>query len=346
MNSNGIYIYGIVPNFYPLEQFFELEKMGLSAISFQNISAIVSESVVRSLDNLSQESLGQILVHHQRTIEKLMELGFTMILPMRLATIVNSKQEVWNMLDTGYELIIDTMKKIENMIEIDIVATWDDISDVLDEVSVLPEIVILKESLQNKEGGPTQTDLMEIGFMVKQKVDAKKDEMQQAIYDELSSLFAAKKKHEVMNDQMVTNTAFLLNRKYSTQFENVIERLDEKWNGYLNFKLVGPLPCYSFFTLELTTMDFEQVEKAKDLLGLPNVASEIEIRKAFHDKVKLAHPDTNHGDNHNGDFNTVNLAHQTLLNYLSVAKRKSHDEKISLVKSEENQNLIMLKIRE
>jgi len=346
MKNNGIYIYGIVPNFYPLEQFISLEKMGLSAISCQNISAIVSDSVVRSLDNLSRESLAQMLVHHQRTIEKLMEQGFSMVLPMRLATIVDSKQDAWNILDSGYELIIETFKKIENMIEIDIVATYDDLSDVLEEVSVKPEIVSFKESLQKKEGGPTQSDLMEIGFMVKQHIDLKKEETQVAIYEALSELFVGKKKHEVMNDQMVTNTAFLLKRKDYPQFETVIEQLDEKWNGFINFKMVGPLPCYSFFTLEVKTLDFEQVEKARSLLDLPIVASEIEIRKAFLEKVKLAHPDKSEGDNNNGEFNTVKQAHQTLLGYLAMVKRKSLDERVPLVRNEENQNLIMLKIRE
>lgn len=346
MKTNGIYIYGIVPGFYPTEQFQYLEKMGLSAISYQNILAITGQSVVRSLENLSRESLAQMLVHHQQTIEKLMEYGFKMIIPMRLATIVETRQEVKNMLQSGYELIIDIFGKTENMIEMDVVATYDDISDVIDEVSALPEIKDFKESLLKKEGGPDQNDLMKIGFLIKQNIDAKKEVLQQKIFESLTGLFVNMKKHEVMNDQMIINTAFLLKSSDKDSFEQVIESLDEKWNGFVNFKLVGPLPCYSFSTLELTDVDILKVEYARDLLGLPAAATELQIKKAFYDKVKTAHPDVNPGTNNHENFDALHQAYKELLSYISIMKNRIHDELIPLIRNSENENLIILKIRD
>lgn len=346
MKTSGIYIYGLVPNFYPTEQFHHLEKMGLSAISFQNILAITGQSVVRTLENLSRESLAQILVHHQQTIEKLMESGFKMIIPMRLATIVETKQEVKNMLQSGYELIMDTFGKIDNMIEMDVVATYDDLTDVIEEVSLLPEIKNYKESLLNKEGGPGQADLMKIGFLIKQHVDAKKEELQRKIFESLNGLFVNAKKHEVMNDQMITNTAFLLKSSDKDNFERVIDNLDENWNGFVNFKLVGPLPCYSFSTLELNDVDIFKVESARDLLGLPEAATELQIKKAYYDKAKSTHPDAGTGTGSHENFDALHHAYKELLSYISVMKNRFHDEMIPLVRSSENENLIILNIRD
>ena len=39
MTTKGIYIYGIIPNFYSADMFRSLEKAGVYAIPFQNISA-------------------------------------------------------------------------------------------------------------------------------------------------------------------------------------------------------------------------------------------------------------------------------------------------------------------
>ena len=43
MTTKGIYIYGIIPNFYSAEMFRSLENFGIYTINYQNISAIVSE---------------------------------------------------------------------------------------------------------------------------------------------------------------------------------------------------------------------------------------------------------------------------------------------------------------
>ena len=123
--KKGIYIYGIVPNFYATTQFQSLENSGVYTISFDNISAIVSDRESNQLDFSDKESLGHLLVHHQKTIETLMGKGFAMLIPMRLGTIVSTKNEVIKILSTGYELIFNTLKKIEFLSEIDLAVTWD-----------------------------------------------------------------------------------------------------------------------------------------------------------------------------------------------------------------------------
>ena len=140
MTTKGIYIYGIVPNFYGTEQFRSIENSGVYVISFLNISAIVSDRDTTHLDFLDRESLAHILVHHQKTIEGLMEKGFNMIIPMKLGTIMHSKEEVIDILATGHDLIIATLKKIEYLAEIDspldeLFPAFDDAVDVDEEDS-------------------------------------------------------------------------------------------------------------------------------------------------------------------------------------------------------------------
>jgi hypothetical protein len=166
------------------------------------------------------------------------------------------------------------------------------------------------------------------------------------ILDALSSFTIDIKMHEVMNDQMVTNSAFLIDRNKKEKFEQVIDQLDEKYKGLLNFKLVGPLPCYSFYTIEVKELNPDHVAQAKTELGLREETSETEIKKAYLEKARLFHPDAHLDNVDEKNFNRINKAYHTLLDYSTAAKQSSKDNLISLVKEKVKENLILVKIKE
>jgi hypothetical protein len=240
----------------------ENSSAGIYVISFQNISAIVSDGESTDIDYSDRETLGHLLVHHQKTIEDIMEKGFNMLIPMRLATIVISKEEVIKILANGHDLIIDTLNKIECLTEIDLVVTWADFSNPLNEIASHPEIIEMREDIMKKTGTLSQIDQMKVGMLVQEKLKEKNTKVELNILDSLASISFDVKTHEVMNDKMVTNSAFLINRNKNEKFEQVIDQLDEEYKGLLNFKLVGPLPCYSFYTIEVKELDQENAAQA------------------------------------------------------------------------------------
>ena len=346
MATKGICIYGIVPNFYDSAIFRSLENSEVYVISFQAISAIVSDRENTQLGSLDRESLAHVLVHHQQTIEELQSKGFTMIIPMRLGTIVSSKEEVIKILTNGYDVIMDTLKKIEYLTEIDLAATWNDFPGILANIAADSDIKSMKENLLKKDDVITQVDQYKMGLLVQQKLDKKNKEVELKILNTLSSISLDIKTHEVMNDQMVTNTAFLLNRSNNELFEKAINQLDQEYEGALNFKLVGPLPCYSFFTIEVKELNPELVKQAKNELGLKEEVSEDEIKKAYLEKAKEFHPDVclDNGDKEN--FNRINNAYHTLLDYSAGVRQSSKEGSIFLSKEKVIENLILVKIKE
>ena len=346
MASKGIYIYGIVPNFYGTDHFRSLEKSGVYAISHQNISAIVSDRETAYLDYLDRESLAHVLVHHQKTIEELMAKGFNMILPMKLGTIVHSKEEVLNILATGYNLMILSLKKIEYLTEIDMAVTWADFPKTLQEIADNPEITELKNQLLQSGTALTQVDQVKVGMLLKEKLDDRNKSVELKILEAFSSISVDIKIHEVMNDQMITNSAVLIKRNNTASFEQAIEILDEEYRGALNFKLVGPLPCYSFYTLEVKELNPEKVEKARKEFGLTEKTTEHEIKKAYLEKAKLYHPDNNQQTDDTTNFNMLKSAYQTLVDYSSAARQSGKEDFISLAKEKVVENLILVKIKD
>ena len=346
MPKKGIYIYGIVPNFYGTTQFQSLENSGVYGITFENISAIVSDRESVHLDFLDRESLGYLLVHHQEIIEELQGKGFNMVIPIRLGTIAGSTDEVIKILKSGHNLIIDTLKKIEYLTEIDLVVTWANFAEVLKNIADLPDVKEMKNAMMKNSDIITKVDQVKMGLLVQEKIDEKNKTIELEILDELSPFGLDIKIHKAMNDEMVTNSAFLINRNKHEKFENVIDQLDEKYNGTLNFKLVGPLPCYSFYTLEVDALNPEQVEYARKELGIKEKTTENEIKKAYLEKAKLFHPDNSDDNGDTENFNRINKAYHTLLDYSAAARQSSKEELISLIKEKVLENLILVKIKE
>ena len=346
METKGIYIYGIVPNFYGTEYFRSLKNLGVNFISFDKISAIVSDKEIPHIDFLDRESLAHLLVHHQKTIEGIMAIGFNMILPMKLGTIVHAKKDVLNILENGHDLIITTLKKIEFLTEINMVVTWDNLSGILNEISAQPDFIALKDEILKKTDTLSQTVQVKVGMLVQTKLNEKNKSTELEILDALASFCLDVKIHEVMNDQMITNSAFLINRNKKEKFEQVIDQLDEEFKGLLNFKLVGPLPCYSFSTIEIKELNPEHVALAKKTLGLSDESTESEVEKAYFEKAKLFHPDAQASNGDEENFNTINKAYHTLLEYYAAESQASKEDNVSLAKEKEIEKLILVKIME
>jgi len=275
-----------------------------------------------------------------------MAIGFNMILPMKLGTIVRTKEDVLNILTNGHNLIITTLKKIEYLTEIDMVVTWDNFPETLKEISNHPDIKAIKDDILKKTALLSQIDQVKAGMLVQKKLNEKNKTIELKILDTLSLFCLDVKIHEVMDDQMVTNSAFLINRNKKEKFEQVIDQLDEEFNSTLKFKIVGPLPFYSFYTLEVKEMNPEHVAQAKRDLGLREETSESEIKNAYLEKARLFHPDAHPDNNDEENFNRINKAYHTLLDYSMAAKQSSKDDYISLAKEKVIENLILVKIKE
>ena len=138
----------------------------------------------------------------------------------------------------------------------------------------------------------TKVDQYKMGFVVQEKIEEKNKDIEINILDALSPIGLDIKMHEVMNDEMVTNSAFLINRNMLEKFEKAIDNLDNEYKGILIFKLVGPLPCYSFYTLEVKALNPEQVEQAGNELGIKEKTTENEIKKHIWKKQNYFIPTT------------------------------------------------------
>ena len=346
MGNEGIYIYGIVPNIYKSEELNSLEDMGVYSIPFQNISAIVSNRDIDSVDFSNREALGYLLVEHQETIEDLSKKGFTMLLPMRLGVIVDSKESVINILANGYNLITETLKKVENYTEMDMVVSWVDFPSHIAEIIAHKDVQQLKQEIISNNSAILQVDQVKIGMLIQEKMSEKNKQIELKILNDLSLVTEDIKIHEVMNDQMISNVAFLINKNKLEKFGHIVDQIDEDYKGKLNFKLVGPLPNYSFYTIDIKELKSDSIVEAKNLLELENIGNEKEIKNAYLKKAKLVHPDMQSNNGEEEQFNKFNQAYHLLLDYAHAYKSSSLIDFNDKSNINQINNLILVKIKE
>ena len=295
MEKIGKYIYGIMnsgEHLFYAEGLFKMYGIGrVYTVSYQDISAVVSDTEMFDCAHILKDVIARRLIGHQKVIEEIMPEHT--VIPMRLGMTVSNENEVRDILDKGYNLIKDIFKKIDGKIEIDVVATWSDFVSILKEVGEDKEVKELKVAILSGAKKVTVDDQMKIGLMIKNHMERKREEYALRIQTALNGMGERIKTHELMDEKMVANFAFLIDKQMQEDFYKKIEELNAGFNEKLNFRCVGPLPPYSFYTLEVKKMQFEEIDWARKKLSLNDFATKYEIKKAQQAKALSFHPDRN-----------------------------------------------------
>ncbi|MFH1504866.1 MAG: GvpL/GvpF family gas vesicle protein [Candidatus Omnitrophota bacterium] len=360
MEKKGKYIYGVINSntsfrlFTPESSDAENKTNGVYTISWREFGAVVCDSAIVDYRRLPKETMARQLLTHQRVIEKIMGSGVTVI-PVKLGTYAFDDDEVKLILDKGYNLINEITHKINEKIEIDLVASWADFALVLKQAGEDKEIKEFKEELLSSGRKITADDQMKAGYMLKKAMDRKNNECVDKIQKRLEDISEGVKRHEVMDDKMIANCAFLMDGAKKDEFYKRIEGLDGEFGGKINFKCVGPLPAYSFYTLEIKRMRFNDIDSARKKLGILNEqVSEDDIKKAYQRQAIAFHPDKNQGreEEANIEFGRIKDSYNVLLEYASACRqaclpdRQASESRLGFSESEFKKNEILVKVKD
>ncbi|MBU1121153.1 MAG: GvpL/GvpF family gas vesicle protein [Candidatus Omnitrophica bacterium] len=337
---------------YPVRNSIENSKdskisNGVYTVPCREFGAVVCDSVIVDCRRLPKETLAKQLLTHQKVIEKIMGSGVTVI-PVKLGTYAFDDEEVKLILDKGYNLIKEIADKINEKIEIDLVASWADFKLVLKQAGEDKEIKEFKEKLLSSGRKITADDQMKAGYMLKKAMDRKNNECVDKIQERLEDISEGAKRHEVMDDKMIANCAFLMDKAKKDEFYKRIECLDGEFGGEINFKCVGPLPAYSFYTLEIKRMRFNDIDSARKKLGILNEqVSEDDIKKAYQRQAIAFHPDKNQGreEEANIEFGRIKDSYNVLLEYASACRQAS-ESRLAFSEAEFKKNELLIKVKD
>jgi DnaJ-domain-containing protein 1 len=314
MSEKGKYIYGIIQS-NGKRGFGSIglgnPKKEVYTISHQDISAVVSDLKIIAYPSMTKDKVVSDLFGHQSVIEKIMESHT--IIPMKFGTFVEGEEDIAKILKIGYEQFRKALSLLYNKIELDVVALWNRES-IFKELAEEKEIKEFKEEIASNPAGPQLDDQISLGRMVEKSLKRRNLEYREEI------LCALKKKaddfciHDTLDDIMILNSSFLLDKNREKDFDKKLNELDETYKKRINFRCVGPLAPYSFSTIEVKKLGFEAIDRARRLLGLGEEASLSEIKSAHRKLVFKYHPDKNPPKtSFDREFNELTQAYKLLL---------------------------------
>ena len=243
MTEVGQYIYAIIET--DREARFGDAGVGkqnseIYTIVQDGLGAVVSDSPIKQYPVTRANTMA-----HQKVMERVM-LEYPM-LPVRFGTVSEGLLPIREKLlkDRRGELI-EALAYMHGKIELGIKAIWKDMKPVFDEIATQnTDISRLRDRLIKRRGG-VQRDQVRLGEMVKKALEAWKEQKEQSILAPLEGLWVERKLNNHFGDQMITNTAFLIEKEKEKAFDLAVEKVKDLYAGKMTLKYVGPIPPCNF----------------------------------------------------------------------------------------------------
>jgi len=323
------YIYGIISTNKPVtfgRAFLSPRPVKVYTVIRWGLTCVVSNYSGGDFASLSKESKLYCLMGHQGVIERVMN-GYT-ILPVKLGTLVEDESEVRGILEQGYNKLAQTLDRMDGLVEIEVAATWD-LKKVLEEIGNEVEIRQLKHSM----AGKTPSEILEMqinaGKLVRESLDRRRESYRSQTMQSLAKVSLDIQPNALVTDEMVVNVAFLIQREKQEDFDRQVKRVDEGFNDQIKFRVIGPLPPYSFSTVEIRRPDPKKIEEARQLLDLGTDVSDKELKEAYRRLAAKSHPDAHPDDDTRDEqFAKVRQAFVLLRDYCQ-GQSESVEENVS-----------------
>jgi len=295
------YMYGVIPNGEAMS--FGAIGIGdrgdeVHTVPYKELAAAVSDCPATdyaAIKDTDKEKVIRDLAAHQRVIEEVMK--GSSILPMKFGTMVKDEVEVEAILRRGYFTLKEALAGVQDKVEVEVVATWD-LDSVMQESAQEEPIARLKAKIEQSQSRLRSVpDRIEVGKMVYESVARRRENHQQEVLGALTNLALDLQENVVMDDRMVMNVAFLINKDRQEEFDDKVKEVDRRLGGALNFRVIGPLAAYSFSTIEVRPLTRQEIREARELLGIDEEDRSLaEIKAAYYQLAQEHHPDLKPGD--------------------------------------------------
>jgi len=337
VNGERTYIYGIIPT----GEAISFDRATVSGggdrphtVPHRDIAAVVGACAPTDYAALGRDLLVRELARHQQVIEHVLQ-RFP-VLPVKFGTTVDDEEKVGTILRLGYDDFRHALDSLKDKVQVELVATWE-LASVLEDVAREEPIAQLKSSIGGDSSPASIRDRVRLGEMIKRSLDRRREEYERAALQRLVLCSLELRRNPLFHDSLVMNLAVLLEKERQDEFDRGLDVLDQELGGCLTLRRIGPLPPYSFSTVEMQSVARPEIDRARKLLGIGRSASVSEIKKAYRQLARRFHPDAQSGGRDGGSdtrFAEIKEASSLLMSYCRAQLRR---RKVSLLPVDEQQ---------
>lgn len=256
MESEGKYIYCIIGtkqdrNFGPIGIGSRSDEV--LTIGYGDLGMVVSSHPMTKFV-VNRENM----LAHERVIEKVMK-EFDSVLPVRFGTIASDADEIRDLLDRRYREFKNALSDMDHKIELGVKGVWKNMDIIFKEIEEEnTKIKRLKEKIQYSEDKKNLQDKVEIGKMVEEALQKKKDWEAEKIVNTLRGTAFEHKTNKTIGDEMFMNTAFLVEKGGEKEFDNIMDDLSEEYKHRIKFVYAGPMPVFNFVNITIHPEEWER----------------------------------------------------------------------------------------
>jgi hypothetical protein len=314
----GMYLYAVMAG----EHILDLGPCGVPdgttevvSVAAHGHTAVVSAYEGLRFTELTREDVLRRLVVHQRVIELVNDESS--VLPARLGTVLSSEDEVRMVLRRFQQPLAVALREVDGAVEIDLSATWD-MTAIFADIAQEPAVAALASAVDRGEADENLAARVRVGMLVQEATEKRREQYRRRIVGDVVSFTRDAQPNPQVTDDMVVNVALLVERSELPNFDAAVDRLGEELGDRLSFRYVGPLPPYSFATVDVVRPDPNTVESARRVLALGERCSKADLQSAYRRLAAEAHPDRNTGDRDASErFASLTSARDTLDEYFS-----------------------------
>lgn len=256
MEKEGKYIYCIIGtkqerNFGPIGIGGRGDEV--LTIGYDDLSMVVSSYPMTKFI-VNRENM----LAHMRVIEKVMN-EFDSVLPVRFGTVASNADEIRNLLDRRLREFRSLLRNMDHKVELGVKGSWKHMNVIFEEiVEENREIKKAKEKIQNEVGKKNIQAKTEVGKMVEEALKKKKEREAEKIVGALRRTAFEYKLNKIIGDEMFMNAAFLVDKGWEKEFDNIIEDLSERYRDRVKFVYAGPMPVFNFVNIVIYPEEWEK----------------------------------------------------------------------------------------
>lgn len=240
--NEGKYIYCIIEG--RVDKEFDLTGIGgygkVYFIDYNDITAAVSDVPLAVFDPSRVNAMT-----HEKVIQNLMV--YYNLVPCNFGNNFKSKADLMKFLASACEYVAENLRNVRGMMEVGLRVFWK--KQYFAEEIETQRIKDLRDSLVNQPETQNYYSKMELGKMVEEQVDLRRQHYIANIYEPLAKRAKDARLNDTVNPMMIFNAAFLIPKSKEQEFDTYVGTIISKYEGRLELSYSGPWPPYNFTSI-------------------------------------------------------------------------------------------------
>jgi len=238
----ALYLYGLMRS-HEASQAADVARDGLPSlhtVDQDGLAALTSPMEDGAMALRRENALA-----HSDTLQAAFEHG--PVLPVSFGTVLTDEQTLKrDFLAPRAEMLLRRLDALDGRAEMQVQATYPEESLLRSILASSPRLAEAAERIRKLPDAASHFDRIALGEAISGEVQVRREADSRRIIVGLRELALAVNLREPTHERGVLNAAFLVDTGRLEEFDAEVERLSDQHADEMRFKLIGPMPAYSF----------------------------------------------------------------------------------------------------